>query len=225
MNFNKTNKLFTIEGDIGSGKTTLINTLRAKYEKNKKIMFLKEPVDDWLNIKDKDGLSMVEKFYRDQEKYSFSFQMMAFISRSAIVRKAMRENPGAIFITERCLLTDKYVFAKMLHDQNKIEDVNYEIYLKWFDEFANEFPIESIIYVKTDPKVCHKRISKRARVGEDVIPLEYLIDCDKYHNEYIETVRPIISGEVLELDGNEDIYKKPEILDEWLNKIDQLLFE
>ena len=38
-------------------------------------------------------------------------------------------NPDAIFITERSLFTDKYIFAKMLYDQGKIEDVNYQIYL------------------------------------------------------------------------------------------------
>ena len=34
-----------------------------------------------------------------------------------------------IIITERSLYTDKHVFAKMLHDQGKIEDVCYQIYL------------------------------------------------------------------------------------------------
>ena len=45
---------------------------------------------------------------------------------------AIKANPNSIFITERSLLTDKYVFAKMLFDQHKIEDVNYQIYLKMF---------------------------------------------------------------------------------------------
>ena len=38
-----------------------------------------------------------------------------------------------IIITERSLHTDRMVFAKMLYESGLIEDVNYQIYLKWFD--------------------------------------------------------------------------------------------
>jgi len=70
----------------------------------------------------------------------------------------MEENKDSIIITERSLLTDKHVFAKMLYDNGKIEYVNYQIYLKWFDTFSKDFPIEKVIYVKTSPEICHTRI-------------------------------------------------------------------
>ena len=52
--------------------------------------------------------------------------------------KDIRNNPNAIIICERSVFTDKEVFAKMLYDDGKIEEVNYQIYLKWFDEFIND---------------------------------------------------------------------------------------
>ena len=64
----------------------------------------------------------IEKFYKDQQKYAFSFQMMAYISRLALLRRVIRENPNAIIITERSVFTDKEVFAKMLYDEGKIEE-------------------------------------------------------------------------------------------------------
>ena len=78
-------KIVSIEGNIGSGKTTLLKKLKEKYVNNPNIIFLKEPVDEWEQIKDKDGQTMLQKFYADQQKYSFAFQMMAYISRLKIL--------------------------------------------------------------------------------------------------------------------------------------------
>jgi deoxyadenosine/deoxycytidine kinase len=144
--------IISIEGNIGSGKSTLLANLREHFKDNVDIVFLKEPVDEWAKIKDKNGTTILEKFYADQETYSFPFQMMAYISRLAILKETVKKHPDAIIITERSLHTDRMVFAKMLHDDNKIETINYKIYLKWFDTFANDFPIHKIIYVK---KNCH----------------------------------------------------------------------
>ena len=211
--------IISIDGNIGSGKTTLYQSLKDRYKNNSNIVFLKEPVGEWEKIMDEDGNTMLQKFYGDQDKYSFSFQMMAYISRLAIVRNAVKKNPNAIFITERSLFTDKYIFAKMLHDQGKIEDVNYQIYSNWFDEFAQDFPIHSIIWVNTEPEMCHERIHKRARLGEETISIDYLIDCNFYHHSYINEM----DINVLQLDGNVDIFEDGTVMENWLNKIDNLV--
>jgi deoxyadenosine/deoxycytidine kinase len=216
-------KIVSIEGNIGSGKSTLLESLRKKYEDNKSVIFLREPVDDWEKIKDSEGNNMLKKFYLNQEKYSFAFQMMAYISRLKILRDTIKEikktnNPEEkfIIITERSLYTDKHVFAKMLYDQGKIEDVCYQIYLNWFDEFVKDYDIKYTIYVNTEPDICYKRIHKRSREGEEVIPLNYLESCHNYHNEFLD----IIKTEKLELNGNIDIYENREVLDTWLKVID-----
>ena len=103
-------RIISIDGNIGSGKSTLLSNLKDFYKNNPNIIFLKEPVSDWENIKDSNDTTMIQKFYADQEKYSFSFQMMAYISRLSIIKNAIKANPNAIFITERSLLTDKYVY-------------------------------------------------------------------------------------------------------------------
>ncbi len=68
-------KIISIEGNIGSGKSTLLENLKKHYVTNENVIFLREPVDDWEKIKDKQGNTMLKKFYDDQEKYSFSFQI------------------------------------------------------------------------------------------------------------------------------------------------------
>ena len=218
-------KIVSIEGNIGSGKSTLLENIRKYYENNTNVIFLREPVDDWEKIKDNEGNTMLKLFYSNQEKYSFAFQMMAYISRLKILRdtikKIQNDNPKYekeyIIITERSLYTDREVFAKMLFNQGKIENVCYQIYLNWFDEFAKDFPINYSIYVTTDPVKCYERIHKRARDGEEVIPLTYLIDCHKYHEDFLNNCN--IIKHTLFLDGNIDIYKNKTVIEEWLNKI------
>ncbi len=239
-------RIISIEGNIGSGKTTLLKKLKEKYVNNPNIIFLKEPVDEWEQIKDKDGQTMLQKFYADQQKYSFAFQMMAYISRLKILRDTVRNinlkiqeslsrssdyesygntNNNYVIITERSLYTDKYVFAKMLYDQGKIEDVCYKIYLNWFEEFAKSYPVINLVYVNTDPVTCYDRIHLRARQGEEVIPLNYLKECHQYHIDFIENTPETTHQMVLKLDGNKNIYDNPSILDQWLQEIGQYVIK
>jgi len=212
-------RIFTIDGNIGSGKSTLLNHLKQHCKSNQNIIFADEPVSEWQSICDKNGSSMLEKFYKDQKKYSFSFQMMAYISRLDILRKIVKQNPDSIIVTERSLHTDRLVFAKMLFDSELIEDVNYQIYLKWFDTFIEDYPISGVIYVKTNPQVCFDRIKQRSRIGESEIPLDYLTKCDEYHDNMMKEIFTL-STNILTLDGNQDIFNEPDSLSNWLKDID-----
>lgn len=225
--------IVSIEGNIGSGKSTLMANLKKYYEMNAddqtNILFLKEPVDEWEQIVDENGVTMLEKFYANQEKYSFPFQMMAYISRLNILRNLLKtihqkSSVKTIIITERSLYTDKLVFAKMLYDSKKIEHINYQIYLKWFETFSEEFPVHKIVYVKTDAEVCHSRIVKRSREGETNIELDYLKNCCDYHNNMLDiSTSECVCNEQLILDGNIDIYENINKLSDWIIEIDTFI--
>lgn len=229
---NNSFEILSIEGNIGSGKSTLLENLRTHYENNPNVIFLKEPVDEWATIQDENGITMLEKFYKDQTKYSFAFQMMAYISRLNNLKKTVemiRQTPSSsnktkkIIITERSLYTDKMVFAQMLYDSGKMESIEFQVYLKWFDSFIEEFPVSKIIYVKTNPEICHFRITKRSREGESIIPLEYLDNCDVYHEKMLSSTS--ICKSQLVLDGNTNIYDNQSELKNWILKIEEFLLE
>ena len=135
--------IFTVDGNIGSGKSTLIKLMKQKYKSfaDKKIVYLPEPVDIWESIKDKTGKNVIENYYEDQVKFAFPFQMMAYISRVHQIREVMNtSDDNTIIICERSVYTDKNVFAKMLHDNGTMNDIEIQIYKKWFDEFVKDFP-------------------------------------------------------------------------------------
>ena len=193
--------IFSVEGNIGSGKSTLVEYLKEHLKNvgDYKICYLQEPVDIWNTVTDKNGINILDKYYNNQTKYAFSFQMMAYITRLNQIKQVLEESENCIIITERCLFTDREIFAKMLHDSGKMEDIEYTIYLKWFDSFLPKSP-SSFIYLKTNPQTCMSRINKRNRKGEERINLDYLEDCNYYHNNWL-----CDKDDCLFLDGEKNI--------------------
>ena len=93
-----------------------------------------------------------------------------------------------------------------------------EFYKKWYDEFISDVPIGAIVYIKASPEICLKRVNIRAREGEN-IPLEYLKECDKYHDEWInsENIPKLV------IDADIDLKTNPEANFEILKQIDTFI--
>ena len=213
--------IISIEGNIGSGKSTLLERLKELYQLDPSICFIQEPVDIWNTIKDSSGETILEKYYADQHKYAFSFQMMAYITRLSVLRKALKGKYKVIFM-ERSIYTDSSVFAKMLFDDKKIEEIEYNIYTKWVHEFITDFPPIKFIYVRAEPEISCERVIKRARHGE-TIPLEYLQNCHKYHEEWL--LNNTMKSPLLTLDANSDITSRTDVFDTWLKQINKFIYD
>lgn len=180
--------IVSIEGNIGTGKSTILYHLEQYYKQinDKSVIFVKEPVDEWETIKDAEGETILAKFYKDPHKYAFAFQIMAYATRLSILRKAIRENPECkVLVCERSLEADKYIFANMLHDDGQIDDVCYQIYTKNFGEYSQDFGVDRVVYIDSEPEVCYQRIAKRSRTGEGGIALGYLEKCKRYHDAWL----------------------------------------
>lgn len=193
--------IISIEGNIGSGKSTLLNLLREKYKDSKNIIFVDEPVSEWNNIKDGEK-SILELFYDDKDKYSFTFQILAYITRlRKLLQVLENSNKDDVIICERSIYTDKYVFAKMLYQQGYIKEIEWQTYNYWFDTFKVQTLPNRIFYVKTDPIICSNRIKKRNRNGENSIAIEYLNHCHQLHEEWLR-VNGFSKNNIITIDGN-----------------------
>ena len=198
--------IISIEGNIGSGKSTFIKHLHKYIEINQNsegptITCIQEPVDEWNMIRDSNGESILEKFYANQEEYAFSFQIMAYITRLRKMIQAIERDPTGIYICERSLETDKYVFAQMLYDDHKIREIDWIIYNYWFQTFVDKIKTNKIIYIHTSPENCYNRVKQRNRSGENNIPLNYLQNCHTYHEDWLQQTDTTIKR----IDGNVDI--------------------
>lgn len=68
-------KVIAVEGNLGAGKSTYLAFLQKILPD---IEIIKEPVDEWQNIR---GHNLLEMFYKDSKRWSFTFQTYAMVSR------------------------------------------------------------------------------------------------------------------------------------------------
>lgn len=191
--------IITVEGNIGSGKSTLLKNLENMNHAN--LVFVPEPVSEWLNIKSGDK-NALELFYENQKENSFWFQVLAYITRLRNLLTIIENNPDKIIICERSIYTDKYVFAKMLHESGNISEIEWKTYSYWFDTFKDKTKLDLILYVNTDPEECYNRIIKRSRPEEvDKISKEYLTGCHNKHLEWFEET----DAKIININGHETI--------------------
>ena len=200
-------QVISIEGNIGSGKSTLLEDLKD-FVSDEKFVYLKEPVDEWTNVCDKNNKNILEKFYSDQERHSFAFQMLACTTKYLKLKEAIQENTEQVIISERSLDSDRNIFAEMLYDDGKIEDIHMEIYKKTHQNFSKDIPVDKFIYVYTDPEVAFTRCQKRNRKGEQGIPFEYLKKCHEYHEKWLANTKR--QCQVYMFDGNIEKSDRPQ---------------
>ena len=207
-----------IEGNIGSGKSTFAKNIENyNFALNKVIV--QEPVDEWLETKDSDGKNILDKFYSDINRWSFTFQMNSFISRANKLHKSVKENDkNTLVFCERSVFSDKNVFAKNCYENGKMTLMEYNIYCKWNQWLATQFQLkpDAYIYLRCNPNVNSERIKKRARNEEENIPIEYLEQIHQKHEEWFNNNDENIP--VLVIDSTLDFTKK-EIMDELVEKI------
>ena len=194
--------LISIEGNIGSGKSTILNILKLKYANNPHIIFLDEPVNEWDTITDTNtNQSILQLFYQDKHKYAFTFQILTYITRLRKILQVLETNTNKIIITERSIYTDKFVFAKMLYQQKLINEIEWKTYNYWFDTFRKQTKLDHIIYINTSPQNCSNRIKIRNRKGESDISITYLQHCHTLHQQWLTNHN---NTNITILDGNID---------------------
>ena len=68
----------SIEGNIGSGKSTILKIIRERFTS---LQILDEPLAEWQNIGEKKNINLLEMYYKDSKRWGFTFQIFAFMSR------------------------------------------------------------------------------------------------------------------------------------------------
>lgn len=222
-------RIFSIDGNISSGKSTIIERIKELsyfYKDDYITIIAQEPVDDWEALKDENDKNILECFYSDKAKYSFSFQINALFTRYKHFKQVYEEakqlerysGKKVIIITERTIDTDFFVFASSLYKNKFISDLDFKIYKGWYDEFKSSFPIDTAIYIDTTPENCHLRVKQRNRDGEDKIELKYLLELHEAHQVYLNEIKN--KRVVVKVDGNVDMNKQSK---EYTNNLETIL--
>jgi deoxyadenosine/deoxycytidine kinase len=203
--------LIRIDGNIGSGKSTLIKRLASKMPD---LQVIPEPLESWLAIKDSNGRNILQAFYQDGKKYALAFQTFAFITRLEEVAKSyanipprLQDSPVLLYATERSVHSDMNIFARLAYKNGLMEELEFklyeDIYAKWLQLFTFKTRPEITLLVDVPPKVCHARIAQRGRKEEKDIPLAYLQQIEDETRAWIKT----LDNEVIVIDGTRDFAK------------------
>lgn len=181
--------IISLDGNIGAGKSTLLAEIRKSIPD---LRVVDEPVGQWTALKNNTGKNLLELFYEDKKRWAYTFQNCAILTRLKNIKEAVEELDAngkgpQVILTERSVLTDKYVFAQMLRDSGDMDDLEWELYDSWFSIFSKQHQVNGIIYLSTSSTTSKDRIHIRNRQGEDRIQLDYLNALDRQHKQWIES--------------------------------------
>ena len=178
-------KLILIEGNIASGKSTVVTALQ-QLKGFGKIQCILEPLDAWQNIRDSSNENILDKFYKDMKRYCYTFQSYAFLTRVALFDEI--DYTADYVFMERSIFTDRDVFAKNCYMQGIMPELEWKIYNDWFSwMLAKTFPKldVTILYLRCEPSICKSRLDNRARSEEQSVTLQYLTQIHQRHEDWL----------------------------------------
>jgi deoxyadenosine/deoxycytidine kinase len=199
--------IISLDGNIGAGKSTLLAEIRKHIHD---VHLVDEPVGQWTALKNNEDENLLELFYKDKRRWAYTFQNCAILTRLKNIKDAVENlDPNLkqpqVIITERSVLTDKYVFAEMLRDAGLMDMLEWDLYDNWFNIFSKQYPVNGVIYLSTGSVTSKERIAIRNRHGEENIDLDYLDSLDRQHKKWINNTNiPVLTlstepGESLEM--------------------------
>lgn len=198
-------KLIVVEGNIGTGKSTLLNILAQ----NIKVNLIPEPTKKWQQVGQSENL--LDLFYKDIPRWAYTFQSYAFLTRvHATIEHLSNGGDDTIHILERSVYCDRFCFAKNCYESGLMTSLEWHIYKEWFSWLVENFSPKpsGFIYLRTDPEVSYKRIMKRQRHEEAGIPFPYLQALHNKHEDWLmhkkEGLSSLNNIPVLVLDCNND---------------------
>ena len=170
--------IYFVEGNIGSGKTHFLKMIERCY--HDKYQVIKEQVH-WKNHNDKDGKNITTLIKEDHKKYAHTCQVMSIIGRMEMLEK-IDMTKECVFI-DQSIWSDRFVFSKLWYDLGMIGDIDYQLYVRYFEWFArNSVPPHTFIYFKCPVEVL--LASEHNTISED-----YLQHIESNYQEMFNSMR------------------------------------
>ena len=159
-----------IEGNIGSGKTSLSNLMSDEF--NAKIVLERFADNPFL-----------PKFYEDQERFSFPLEMSFLADRY----QQLTDDLAQFDLFKNFIVSDYYIFKSLIFAQVTLQKEEYALYRKMFDIMYKEISKPDLyIYLYQNTDRLLENIKKRGRVYEQNIEASYL---QKIHIGYINFIK------------------------------------
>ena len=172
--------MILLEGNIGAGKSTMGRILK----KSGLVDFIEEPVEAW---QEGFAANLLDAFYSDMERWAFTFQITAFITRAKTWKEVLARTNHSRVVLERSIFTDRYVFATNSHRLGGMTDAEWQVYCGLWEFLVSNYCVEPdyILYYRTPADVCVERMKARGRSEEAGVSLEYLQQLEELHDQWL----------------------------------------
>lgn len=181
-------KFVAVAGNIGVGKSTLVEMLCAKLGWTP----FYEPVSENPYLPD---------FYRDMQAWAFHSQIF-FLTHRLRAHHQLAQHPTSA-IQDRSVYEDAEIFAHNLFLQGHIRPRDYQTYRELYQTLI-EFlpPPDLVIYLRASVPTLVSRISNRGRDYERTIPADYLASLNHLYESWIVnfTLCPVLAVPADDLD-------------------------
>ncbi|MGA0231861.1 MAG: deoxynucleoside kinase [Saprospiraceae bacterium] len=170
-----------IEGNIGSGKTSLVERMSRDYNGR---MLLEQFEDN----------PFLPLFYNNPERYAFTVELFFMTERY----KQLQNHISNQDLFSSKIFSDFSFIKTLLFARKNLQDEEYKLFQMLFSVLNKSFPKpDLLVYLHRDVKHLLKNIRERNRSFENNIGDEYLLTIQ---DSYFEYLRNITSFPVLILD-------------------------
>lgn len=185
--------LIALEANIGAGKTTQMERLKALLGGLDRVVVLTEPVDEWV---EKGFLDVM--YGNPQNPWLLcSFQHMVLMSLAGDLLKALARRPApAIIVTERSPFSNYDIFGKA-----NLADAPLDMYHHTWERILGGLPSKLqpfFVHLSTQVDTIVGRMATRGRAAESNVPRAYLEMLDENHAGFLCQTRHAV------IDGNRD---------------------
>lgn len=170
-----------IEGNIGSGKTSLAKMIAKDFDAR---LILERFEDN----------SFLPKFYNDPEKYAFPLEMSFLADRYQQVKNDVTNHDLFISFT----IADYFIDKSLIFARKTLKKEELRLYSRLFNIIISKLPRpDLIVFLDATIEQVKQNIQKRGREYEKEISRSYL---EKIQNGYLDYFRTSSKSTILILD-------------------------
>jgi len=164
-------RAIAIAGNIGAGKSTLVEFLSRTYG----VTPFYEPSDENPYLAD---------FYKDMKRWAFRSQLYFLCSKFRLHQQLDRQ-PDVVAL-DRTIFEDAEIFATALYQMRKISKRDWQVYQAFYAAILEAIrPPDLLIYLRCSMRTLRQRIRLRGRKMEQDVPPAYLKRLDGLYESWI----------------------------------------
>lgn len=194
-------KYIAVAGNIGAGKSTLVDFLRYKFD----LTPFHEP---------NAGNPFLTPFYGDMKRWAFHSQMF-FLAHKFRLHQELSDHPGTV-VQDRTIYEDAEIFARNLYRSRRMTKSEFETYLSMYESIIKTLrPPDLMIYLRASVRTVRKRIKLRGRPEEQSVSLGYIKRLHALYEEWFDQYdrSPTLVIQVDKLDYIQDLVARIEVIE------------